>query len=341
MNGRYLFEIGMVLVVLLVLAAPAAADNILRIEPSEISCTPGEEVTNVRILLNATDPVTAFQVHLKYAGDVVDIVNVTHAEEIGTNPDWVSWDAYWKVDDGSGGDDHLYLFITGSLWFSEMTGDNIEIGSITLKGLSPGTQLLELDGWSPGHDPCQVVNIDGDILNLSVVHADFTVEGDIPSETFTKDLSPGWNLISLPLTPTDNSVSEVLSTVLQNGVTQYDATTHQFEDATTMDPGVGYFVNVTTACTWEYEGEAYTSMTASLSDGLNCVGWVNETGSALPGALSSIDGSYWYVSRWNANTQSYEVYNPTAPDGFNDFETMDRGEGYFISATDSCTLVYP
>ena len=161
------------------------------------------------------------------------------------------------------------------------------------------------------------------------------------TENFTKSLPLGWSLISLPLTPLDSSTSAVLSGVSQDAVKQYDATTNQFEDATAMDPGVGYFVHVTTAGTWEYEGTAYTSISATLSTGLNCVGWTNETGSALPAALSSIDGSYRYVARWNAGTQSYEVYLPGAPAVFNDFTTMDRGEGYFIAATEGCTLAYP
>ena len=165
----------------------------------------------------------------------------------------------------------------------------------------------------------------------------------LPTETFTKSLVSGWNLISLPLTPLDNSTSAVLGndTIAYDAAKSYNAATHQFEDATTMDPGIGYFVNVTTAGIWEYEGTAYTSISATLSTGLNCVGWTNETGSALPGALSSIDGSYRYVARWNAGTQSYEVYLPDAPAVFSDFTTMDRGEGYFIAATADCTLAYP
>ena len=164
-----------------------------------------------------------------------------------------------------------------------------------------------------------------------------------PTENFTKSLPLGWNLISLSLTPTDNSAISVLGydTIEYDAVKQYNANTKMFEDATTMDPGTGYFVHVTTAGTWEYEGTAYTSISTPLSQGLNCVGWTNETGSALPGALSSIDGSYRYVARWNAGTQSYEVYLPGAPAVFNDFTTMDRGEGYFIAATEGCTLAYP
>ena len=185
-----------------------------------------------------------------------------------------------------------------------------------------------------------------DVRNDSVgTHYIFDIvlsEVPVETETFTKFLPLGWNLISLPLTPTDNSVSVVLNSISGNydAVKSYNAVTHQFEDATTMDPGVGYFVNVTAAGTWEYEGDAYTSMAVSLSQGLNMVGWTNISAD-LPGALSSINGNYNYVAHWNATSQSYEVYEPNAPAVFNDFVTMERGKGYFIAATSSCTLTYP
>jgi len=174
------------------------------------------------------------------------------------------------------------------------------------------------------------------IINVTVY------EVPVEPETFTKSLVSGWNLISLPLTPLDNSTSAVLEndTIVYDAVKSYNASTHQFEDATAMDPGVGYFVHVTTAGTWSYDGTAYTSMTSSLSTGLNMVGWTN-TSAALPDALSSIAGSYRYVAHWNATSQSYEVYEPNAPLVFNDFTTIERGEGYFIAATSSCTLMYP
>ena len=175
--------------------------------------------------------------------------------------------------------------------------------------------------------------------NAAVIH--ITVyEVPAETETFTKSLPLGWNLISLPLTPTDNSVSAVLTGVSQDAVKSYNAATHQFEDATTMDPGTGYFVHMTFADTWSYDGTACETMTASLSQGLNMVGWTN-TNANLPDALSSITDSYRYVAHWNATSQSYEVYEPNAPAVFNDFTTMERGEGYFIAATSSCTLAYP
>jgi len=167
----------------------------------------------------------------------------------------------------------------------------------------------------------------------------FTVyEQSVP---FAKDLAPGWNLVSLPRTPDDGSVSAVLASINGNydSVMKYTPATG-FEEVTTMTPGVGYFIRMTEAGTWSYDGYAYESMSVSLSPGLNMVGWVNSD-TSLPDALDSIDGSYRYVARWNTTEQEYEVYDPIAPDGFNDFDTMECGVGYFIATTAECTIGYP
>ncbi|CAD7774464.1 MAG: hypothetical protein KBONHNOK_00716 [Candidatus Methanoperedenaceae archaeon GB50] len=156
-------------------------------------------------------------------------------------------------------------------------------------------------------------------------------------ETFSKPLCEGWNLISLPLVPENNSAGAVLSGVSCDAVYRYNATSKQFEVADVMNPGTGYFVHATADCTWEYSGTPYTSMSISLEHGLNMVGWLN-CSMDISDALSSISGRYHYVARWNATAQRFEVYNPRAPAVFNDFTTIDRGRGYFISAREECTL---
>jgi len=163
--------------------------------------------------------------------------------------------------------------------------------------------------------------------------------GKPTEETYSKDLYEGWNLVSLPLTPSDNSTSSVLASVWENvsAVYRYNATSKQFERASTMDPGTGYFVYVTKNCTWTYSGTPYTSMSIELKKGLNMVGWLN-CSKDITDALSSIAGDYWYVARWNAIERKFEVYNPVAPPVFNDFTTMERGEGYFISMKSDGTL---
>jgi hypothetical protein len=163
--------------------------------------------------------------------------------------------------------------------------------------------------------------------------------------SFEKELVQGWNLVSLPLTPENNSTSVVLGndTIVYDKVYRYDATSKEFEDGTTgtMDPGIGYFVNITTAGIWSYEGHSYVEMSIDLKQGLNLVGWVNETGSALSDALDSIDDKYNYVAQWNATSPSYEVYDANAPPEvpeFIDFEMVERGNGYWIAAKEDCTL---
>ena len=221
---------------------------------------------------------------------------------------YVMWTAHCDGETAMGDDTWIYVNVTSpdEKWFGEFTA-----------------RLGDMDTWFGSY-----------IHDLTV----YPVPQE--TETFTKDLVFGWNLVSLPLTPDDNSVSAVLGSIPYNAVKSYNASTNQFEEATTMDPGTGYFVHMTETGTWSYDGTAYTSMTASLSQGLNMVGWTN-TSADLPGALDSILGSYRYVARWDASLQSYEVYLPGAPDVFNDFTTMDRGEGYFIAATAGCTLTYP
>jgi hypothetical protein len=167
------------------------------------------------------------------------------------------------------------------------------------------------------------------------------LESCATEETFSKTLHAGWNLISLPLTPSDKSASNVLASVWEylsaGAVYRYNAETKEFESAATMDPGIGYFVHVTSDCTWEYSGTPYTSISTELKQGLNMVGWLDCL-KDVSDAVSSISGEYHYVARWNAAAQKFEVYNPSAPSAFNGFTTMDQGTGYFISAKQDCTL---
>jgi len=156
---------------------------------------------------------------------------------------------------------------------------------------------------------------------------------------FNKSLPEGWNLISLPLVPEDNSTSSVLSSVSHDAVHSFNATSKTWESVTVgrMDPGVGYFVYVTSPSTWTYNGTPYTSMNVSLEPGLNMVGWLN---CSKPINDTSLDdpSKVHYIARWNAISHKCETYNPSAPPVFNDFTTMERGEGYFISAKTATTL---
>lgn len=329
-----LFVVAMLLTVMISPAMARTDDCIFYFLPDEISVAPGEEVT---IYLNLDAPVNAtstFVADVIFDPGVVECLGVTENTSV-TN--WMAW-TFWGIYPTNDGRESIYF---DSLDFYGQGPGQLRCGDIVLRGVSPGVTTMYV-GWSEVPDPNNrslVGDMAGDPKDWTTETITFTCVGE--AETFEKDLVSGWNLVSLPLTPDDNSTSAVLGSITYDSVKNYNAATNQFEDATTMDPGIGYFVHMTDAGTWIYEGDAYVEMTADLSQGLNCVGWVNETGSALPGALDSIAGDYRYVARWNAGTQSYEVYVPGVSSEFSDFSTMDRGLGYFISATDSCTLAYP
>jgi len=184
-----------------------------------------------------------------------------------------------------------------------------------------GEKIVKLvDAWEADHPGCGFYEI-----NLVVY------EQAQQPDTFTKSLPIGWNLISLPLTPLDSSTSAVLGndTVVYDAVNSYNATSKLFETATTMAPGTGYFVHVTTAGDWEYEGTSVSSTSPGLKSGLNMIG-VPNCPMSVGAAMGSAD--YRYVARWNADDQKYEVYNPSAPEAFYGFTEMTAGEGYFVSA---------
>ena len=364
MNNNYLFRIGIVLAVLMVFAAPAAAENIAYFVPQHSNATIGN-TTYVTLYVDIEEGqhLAGGQIQVRYDPAHVNIIEC--AKGCGAPAEGnTCWEALWTnlayTDNGymwNGMDgpqvaawdsiDEYWYWNTISYLEGPMTVKicRYKVEAVGTPGESPFN--FSFEHYPDGCSPCmksKLVNETGIELNITWENGTFThLAGPVETETFTKSLPLGWNLISLPLTPLDNSTSAVLGndTITYDAVYRYDATSKHFVDVSTgtMDSGIAYFVNVTAAGTWEYEGDAYTSMAVSLSQGLNMVGWTNIS-SVLPGSLSSIGGNYTYVAHWNATSQSYEVYEPNAPAVFNDFSTMERGEGYFIATASSCTLTY-
>ena len=325
---KIVFGIGIVLAVLAVLTVPAMAYNVMYFVPQESSCGPGENVT-VWVMLNTShSDVGGFGANISFNPAVV---NITKIEE-GTDPcDWDQWGwSHWG--------DHVTF---SGLEFGGTGPGVLQLGKMTLECINPGTSPLNFQNLFAPEDPTSVSDIYGEVYpDFTVINGTFTCLA--PQETFSKDLVKGWNLISLPLTADNMTVANIMSSVsdLYDALYRYDASTHSWvplSSSDTMENGVGYFIHMTSAGTWTYTGSAYTDMNISLQQGLNMIGWLN-CSKDISDALSSIEGDYWYVARWNATTQKFEVYNPVAPNGFNDFDTMERGKGYFISMKSAETL---
>ena len=320
-RNKFLAGIGIALAMLLAFAATAAAENVVYFDPDPSCAVPGEEIT-VTLWLDATDGTAAFNDAIHFDPSVVNITSGTPGD-FPLMWGFVHYGDYVKI--GGWTPDGL-----------DRTG-HLKLADLTLVANNSGTSILY-------HKENAIGNQYGVPLEATWNNGTFNCPCPTP-ETFSKDLVEGWNLISLPLTADNMTVSSVFSSVAgkYDAIYSYDAETHSWvalDADDTLENGVGYFINMTENGTWTYNGSAYTAMNISLEPGLNLVGWVN-TSASLPDALSSIEGDYWYVARWNATAQKFEVYVPDAPPVFNDFNTMERGEGYFIAAKTNCTLTYP
>lgn len=330
---RITYGIGIVLAVLAVLTAQAAADpweGYLIPQDGDRICG-GDD--NVEFWVNYTGWATgcnAYQVDIYFDPSCINITDADFSESpFSTNKFW-SRETY---------DPPVHIRLIGR------QDAVIDPGLYKMATLTThcecesGGCLSEL-----GFAKNITCDPDGDDVTNSYTNGTFTCVG---TETFEKDIATGWNLISLPLTPVDNSTIAVLSSISgkynPNAVFRYDAETKQFEDVDTMDPGTGYFVYGWETGRWSYDGVAYgyahtTPMEINLKKGLNLVGWLNCTKDVSDG-LSSIGGRYNYAARWNAG--GYELYDANAPPDesvFFDFDKMDRGNGYWISAKEDCTL---
>ena len=336
-----IFGIGMVLTVLAVLTAPATAQdyNIFHLVPENSSCYPGENVT-VWVKVNTSyDDINAFQASIIFDPSVVNVTNV----EEGTNPDWYMWD--WHIFNLYG---YTYVKISGADLLNTYGPGELELGKMTLHCEAPGISSLHFANESEvGGDRTEISHPEGVICGQAgneCTMEDGTFTCLAPQETFSKELVKGWNLISLPLyNATDMTVANIIDKSLSgkyDALYRYDAVNKSWvamNSSDVMENGVGYFIHMTEDGTWTYNGSAYTDMDISLQQGLNMIGWLN-CSKDISDALSSIEGDYWYVARWNATAQKFEVYNPVAPPAFNDFTTMERGEGYFISMKGAGTL---
>ena len=357
-SKRIALGIGIILLVLAVLTAHAAAHRAYFV-PQHSNATTGNTTTmDLYLEIDAGETLLSGQVQIQFDPTRAKVIeNYALCKYVSpTGPDQYCWESFNTNFDSErngsmwGGvskpQASKYYDPQGPDplgWYYVGTDDGLFHGPITVP---VGTYVVEANG-TPGVSPfdfgfahfppecpacqkCKFANGDGQELSINWEDGTFTHEGDIPPQTFTKSLPLGWNLISLPLTPSDNNVSEVLDGVAYSVVYRYDATSKQFECPDTMDPEIGYFVDVTSAGTWEYEGTPVSSTSPGLKSGLNMIGVPNCTMSVSDAMGPAAD--YRYVARWNVVDQKFEVYNPSAPVAFWHFDSIKAGEGYFISA---------
>lgn len=166
-------------------------------------------------------------------------------------------------------------------------------------------------------------------------------------ETFPLSLKIGWNLISLPLQPSEAEISPVLSQLsglftmvwsYQNGKWwMYNPANIGFSDLTTMEAGHAYWIEMIQAGLLNIAGSE-PSKSLNLSTGWNFVGLNSNQSMSVNDALSSIATKLVIV--WSYHEGGWKMYDPTHP-GFSDLTTMEPGYGYWIKVTENCTWTLP
>ena len=367
MNKTKIAILGIVvLFAVLTVSTASAAHATFFFEPQNTSVPEGYcNTREVKLMINITtdtpmDRVKGGQIGIRYNPSCMNITNhPVYGEWSGWGPNidpWMSsWNAYPICYGDAGG--MRYDMVMYGFDGSQEGVQHIATFEVHCNSTEYCETLMLFGCGKSGCQPCPIEVITRDDRNLypdnvTFENGTFTCGEAPPPQTFEKDLVAGWNLISMPLTnATDmtvaNIIDESVGTSNYDALYKYNASSNSFVPLSStdeMENGVGYFINITNpaGADWTYKGAPVTSMDVPMEQGLNMIGWLNCTKRINQTTSLGDTSKVRYIARWNATSQSYEVYEPHAPepetDMFNDFWTLERGEGYFVAAKTAFTL---
>ncbi|MCG2769512.1 MAG: right-handed parallel beta-helix repeat-containing protein [Anaerolineae bacterium] len=168
-------------------------------------------------------------------------------------------------------------------------------------------------------------------------------------------LHSGWNLVSVPVHPSDTSAEAVLSTIAgeYDLVYAYDASDEASpwkqldpsvpsfaNDLLTIDETKGLWLHGTSATTWTFPDYTPPAGIIPLHPGWNLVGYPSSDAKPVAEALASIEGKYTLVYTQDPSDQvdPWKMFNPAAPPWSNELTQMVPGCGYWILITQPCEL---
>lgn len=238
---------------------------------------------------------------------------------------------------------------TGSYSYSPSGGKyNIQVSGAAASGATSVTidvyvsQSQTADGSGRYTESISTAGLPSGVYYLSqngVVVADIYL-GVTPPPTFTYNLHAGWNMISVPLTLSDNSITaffpaNVITLVTDmwyynSGTWMYFSGTRgyspKYAHLTSVQPGCGYWVKVSSAVSFTISGQQASSGVPSVGSGWTMIG-VNGLSSLNAISAYSLNKNLWYYD----NGQWY-YYSGTR--GFSSkypqLQTLEPGKGYWV-----------
>ena len=179
-----------------------------------------------------------------------------------------------------------------------------------------------------------------------------TVTSTPPSQ-WEAVLVPGWNLISIPVSPVSTAVTDVLASLAGSYdlVYAYDAfdTADPWKkynvamppilnDLRDIDETMGFWIRVSGVLTLTVPGTLPISPTIPLRSGWNLVGYPSLVTRPVTQALASIAGQYDLVYAYEAADPAdpWKKYNVAMPPILNDLVAMAPGKGYWLRVAADC-----
>jgi hypothetical protein len=269
----------------------------------------GTEITNkARIVLDWNDPMdTPLVINTIDADPPSSHVNPLPATQPQT------FTVTWQGDDGSG---------SGIASYDICVSDNS--GPFN-PWLSDTTQLSSEFTGTIGHTYSFYSIATDNVGYVEEAPPAADASTTVVSEGITLNLKAGWNMVSVPVAPIDNSTSVVFPGVA--GIFTWDTTSRSYYVPAVIEPEKGYWVAVTEDTAVTIDGPPVETWTTDIKAGWNMIGSVNSTIS-IADPNDDPDGSviptaYW----WDPMQRKY-------------IETTDiePGKGYWVASINDCTL---
>jgi len=279
------------------------------------------------LIINDTLPINVnYTPNFSYVGDIRFEPTVTGNPSTGVN-------LIWNITD--------IAFLTPGQQLAIKYKTKV-VGTSNISAHNNNTvNLTYLDPEVPGSCPGCLFDIGA---TISIYIWDASTESDAGID-YTLKLKKGWNLISLPVMPGNDSINSVLSSIegkyvdvaAWNGAWEYRSYAYGdwFGELNKIEYGRGYWINMNVDADLIINGKVISKFNADLSKGWNLIGWQYTAPAPLSGALSSIDGKYTDLATWDGE---WKYHSYAYGDWFGSLSNMEPGRGYWIYVTEPCKL---
>ncbi len=144
--------------------------------------------------------------------------------------------------------------------------------------------------------------------------------------------TPGWYLVSLPVTPANKSVSALFPTAVN--AYRYDSASRSYQAVSMMDPQNGYWLLFNKASSAAISGLPVTDFTQNYPAGWHLIGAVAGT-TNFSNPADVPDGAVLAVLGWQTVGEQYVPIYPTGA------QKLDEKQGYWLAALQDCQLSLP